>query len=59
MRRVGERLVTDGIFAMCSAAVFGLIIGPGALGVTILIERYIDSCPDGSEPPDERKDQRP
>ena len=51
--------MTDGIFAMCSAAVFGLIIGPGALGVTILIERYIDSCPDGSEPPDERKDQRP
>ena len=28
-----------------AACVFFLLIGPGAYGLTLLIEKYIDSCP--------------
>ena len=33
-----------GIGAACA---FLLLIGPGAYGLVLLIERYIDSCPNG------------
>lgn len=32
---------------ICAACVFLLIIGPGAYGLVLLIEKWIDSCPNG------------
>ena len=32
-----------------AACVFFLVIGPGAYGLVLLIEKYIDSCPEGGD----------